>query len=122
MTVGYEVGSKVGSRYAGSFLTGYSTTCGAGTVTCRLTHAYPDGAAPYFTVLAPAHRGAELRQWAEVKAAAAEAVLAAGGTITHHHAVGRDHVPWIAAETGEAGLADATVPLNEMADEMLARL
>jgi alkyldihydroxyacetonephosphate synthase len=71
-----------------------AATCGAGTVTCRLTHVYPDGAAPYFTVLAPARRGAELRQWAEVKAAAAEAVLAAGGTITHHHAVGRDHRPW----------------------------
>jgi alkyldihydroxyacetonephosphate synthase len=69
-------------------------TCGAGLVTCRLTHAYPDGAAPYFTVLAPARRGGELGQWAEVKAAAAEAVLAAGGTITHHHAVGRDHRPW----------------------------
>jgi alkyldihydroxyacetonephosphate synthase len=68
--------------------------CGAGTVTCRLTHAYTDGAAPYFTVLAPARRGAELGQWAEVKAAAAEAVLAAGGTITHHHAVGRDHRRW----------------------------
>jgi alkyldihydroxyacetonephosphate synthase len=68
--------------------------CGAGTVTCRLTHAYTDGAAPYFTILAPARRGAELDQWAEVKAAAAEAVLAAGGTITHHHAVGRDHRPW----------------------------
>jgi alkyldihydroxyacetonephosphate synthase len=68
--------------------------CGGGTVTCRLTHAYRDGAAPYFTVLAPARRGSELAQWAEVKAAAAEAVLAHGGTITHHHAVGRDHRPW----------------------------
>ncbi|HEX9343957.1 MAG TPA: FAD-linked oxidase C-terminal domain-containing protein, partial [Actinomycetota bacterium] len=68
--------------------------CGGGTVTCRLTHAYPDGAAPYFTVLAPARRGSELAQWAEIKAAAAEAVLASGGTITHHHAVGRDHRPW----------------------------
>jgi alkyldihydroxyacetonephosphate synthase len=68
--------------------------CGAGRVACRLTHAYPDGAAPYFTVLAPARRGSELEQWAEVKAAASEAVLAAGGTITHHHAVGRDHRPW----------------------------
>jgi alkyldihydroxyacetonephosphate synthase len=67
---------------------------GAGTVSCRFTHAYPDGAAPYFTLLAPARRGAELEQWAEVKAAASEAVLAAGGTITHHHAVGRDHRPW----------------------------
>jgi alkyldihydroxyacetonephosphate synthase len=68
--------------------------CGAGRVTCRLTHAYPDGAAPYFTVLAPARRGSELEQWDAVKAAASEAIAAAGGTITHHHAVGRDHRPW----------------------------
>jgi alkyldihydroxyacetonephosphate synthase len=80
--------------------------CGAGTVTCRLTHAYPDGAAPYFTVLAPARRGRELSQWAEVKAAAAEAVLAAGGTITHHHAVGRVHRPWYERQRPEPfGLA-----------------
>jgi alkyldihydroxyacetonephosphate synthase len=63
-------------------------------VTCRLTHLYSDGGAPYFTVLAPARRGAELEQWAAVKAAASEAILASGGTITHHHAVGRDHRPW----------------------------
>jgi alkyldihydroxyacetonephosphate synthase len=68
--------------------------CGAGTLTCRLTHVYPDGAAPYFTLLAPVLRGSELEQWGEVKEAASEAVLAAGGTITHHHAVGRDHRPW----------------------------
>jgi len=68
--------------------------CAAGSVSCRLTHAYPDGAAPYFTVLAPARRGSELEQWGEVKAAASEAILAAGGTITHHHAVGRAHRPW----------------------------
>jgi alkyldihydroxyacetonephosphate synthase len=67
---------------------------GDGIVTCRLTHVYPDGAAPYFTVLAPARRGDELAQWDEVKAAASEIVLASGGTITHHHAVGRDHRPW----------------------------
>jgi alkyldihydroxyacetonephosphate synthase len=68
--------------------------CGAGTVTCRFTHVYPDGPAAYFTILAPARRGAELEQWAEVKAAASEAVIAGGGTITHHHAIGRDHRPW----------------------------
>jgi alkyldihydroxyacetonephosphate synthase len=68
--------------------------CGGGTVTCRLTHVYPDGCAPYFTVLAPARRGSEVAQWDEVKAAASEALAAAGGTITHHHAVGRDHRPW----------------------------
>jgi alkyldihydroxyacetonephosphate synthase len=63
-------------------------------VTCRFTHAYPDGPAPYYTVLAPARRGDELAQWHEMKAAASDAILAAGGTITHHHAVGRDHRPW----------------------------
>ena len=68
--------------------------CGGGTVTCRFTHVYPDGPAPYFTILAPANRGAELEQWDAVKGAASDAVIAAGGTITHHHAVGRDHRPW----------------------------
>jgi alkyldihydroxyacetonephosphate synthase len=67
---------------------------GEGIVTCRITHAYPDGAAPYFTVVAPARRGEEEQQWAEIKRAAAGAVLAGGGTITHHHAVGREHRPW----------------------------
>jgi alkyldihydroxyacetonephosphate synthase len=74
---------------------------GAGSVTCRLTHAYPDGAAPYFTVLAPAERGSEIEQWAAIKAVAADAVLAAGGTITHHHAVGRDHRRWYDAQRPE---------------------
>ena len=60
----------------------------------RFTHVYPDGPAPYYTILAPARRGSELEQWDEIKAAASEAVIAAGGTITHHHAVGRDHRPW----------------------------
>ena len=67
---------------------------GSPRVSCRLTHVYPDGAAPYFTVLAPARRGSELRQWDEIKAVASETIEAAGGTITHHHAVGRDHRPW----------------------------
>ncbi len=67
--------------------------CGEGRVSCRLTHAYPDGAAPYFTVLAPARRGSEVEQWDAVKAAVTETLIAAGGTVTHHHAVGRDHRP-----------------------------
>ena len=68
--------------------------CGEGIVTCRFTHVYPDGPAPYFTMMAPARRGEELEQWEEVKRAASDAVIDAGGTITHHHAVGRDHRPW----------------------------
>ncbi len=67
---------------------------GSPRLSCRFTHVYPDGPAPYFTVLAPAVRGGEVEQWDEIKAAAAEAVIEGGGTITHHHAVGRDHRPW----------------------------
>jgi alkyldihydroxyacetonephosphate synthase len=67
---------------------------GAPRVSCRFTHVYPDGPAPYFTVLAPAERGGEVEQWDEIKVAASEAVIEGGGTITHHHAVGRDHRPW----------------------------
>jgi len=68
--------------------------CGAGSVACRFTHVYPDGPAPYYTVLAPGTPGSELAQWEEIKRAASETLLAHGGTITHHHAVGRDHRPW----------------------------
>jgi alkyldihydroxyacetonephosphate synthase len=71
-----------------------SAVCGSSLVTCRLTHVYPDGAAPYFTVLSPSKPGSQLGQWDEIKAAASEAILAGGGTITHHHAVGRDHRPF----------------------------
>jgi alkyldihydroxyacetonephosphate synthase len=67
---------------------------GAPRISCRFTHVYPDGPAPYFTVIAPAVRGGEVEQWDEVKAAVSEALIAGGGTITHHHAVGRDHRPW----------------------------
>jgi alkyldihydroxyacetonephosphate synthase len=65
-----------------------------GVITCRFTHVYPDGPAPYFTVIAPGRRGAQLEQWATIKAAASEALRRHGATITHHHAVGRDHRPW----------------------------
>jgi alkyldihydroxyacetonephosphate synthase len=67
---------------------------GAPKLSCRFTHAYPDGPAPYYTILAPARRGSEVSQWDEIKAAVSDAVTGAGGTITHHHAVGRDHRPW----------------------------
>ena len=72
--------------------------CGRGVVSCRFAYLYPDGPAPYYTVLAQARPGAELEQWAEIKTAASEALIAAGGTITHHHAVGRYHRPWYDTE------------------------
>lgn len=71
------------------------STCGQeGSVFCRFTHIYPDGPAPYFTVLAPARRGEEVEQWSAIKAAVSDVLIEEGATITHHHAVGRDHRPW----------------------------
>lgn len=72
-----------------------------GLVTCRLTHVYPDGAAPYFTVIAPGRRGGRLEQWAHVKSAVMDAIGRGGGTVTHHHSVGRDHRPGYDAERPE---------------------
>ena len=65
-----------------------------GQVTCRFTHVYPDGPAPYFSFHALGRHGNLLAQWRAIKSAASDALIRAGGTITHHHAVGRDHRPW----------------------------
>jgi alkyldihydroxyacetonephosphate synthase len=73
-------------------------------VYCHLSHAYPDGASLYYTFLAKARRGEEIEQWRAAKQAACEAIVAAEGTITHHHAIGRDHAPYMPAEVGEIGL------------------
>ena len=67
--------------------------CGGGLLSCRFTHVYPDGPAPYYTFAGMGSQGGEEQQWAELKEAASEAVVGAGGTITHHHAVGRMHRP-----------------------------
>jgi alkyldihydroxyacetonephosphate synthase len=75
-----------------------------GLVFCHLSHAYPDGASLYFTFISRSRHGAELEQWRAVKRAASEAIVASGGTITHHHAVGRDHAPYMEAEVGKTGL------------------
>jgi alkyldihydroxyacetonephosphate synthase len=71
-----------------------SGTGQAAIVTCRFTHVYPDGPAPYFTVYAAGRRGGEVEIWDELKRRVSDGLTAHGGTITHHHAVGRDHLPW----------------------------
>lgn len=68
-------------------------TGSAGLINCRLTHSYPDGTAPYFTVIAAARRGSEVEMWDEIKAAAMATLTRHRATVTHHHAVGRDHRP-----------------------------
>jgi alkyldihydroxyacetonephosphate synthase len=75
-----------------------------GLVFCHLSHAYADGASLNFTFISRARQGDEVEQWRAVKRDACEAIVAAGGTITHHHAVGRDHAPYMEAEIGPLGL------------------
>ena len=67
---------------------------GKGLVSCRFSHVYPDGPAPYYTVIAASRPGDQLAQWRDVKQVVSDAIIEGGGTITHHHAVGRDHRPW----------------------------
>jgi alkyldihydroxyacetonephosphate synthase len=71
---------------------------------CHVSHLYPTGASLYFTVFARQDRDDPAGQWRALKAAATDAIVAAGGTLTHHHAVGRDHAPWLPAEHGPLGV------------------
>ena len=68
--------------------------CGGGSLNCRFTHVYPDGPAPYYTYAGAYRSGEYAGQQAAIKKAASDAIIEAGGTITHHHAVGRLHRPW----------------------------
>jgi len=72
-------------------------------VLCHISHVYPTGASLYFTIVA-GQRGDALEQWGKAKVAACEAISNNGGTISHHHAVGADHRPWMAAEIGDLGV------------------
>jgi alkyldihydroxyacetonephosphate synthase len=80
--------------------------CGTpGLVMCHVSHLYETGASLYFTFIASQKQGEELAQWQAAKAAASAAIADGGGTITHHHAVGRDHAPWMEREVGHEGVA-----------------
>ncbi|MEA2335839.1 MAG: alkyldihydroxyacetonephosphate synthase [Solirubrobacteraceae bacterium] len=80
--------------------------CGTpGLVMCHVSHLYETGASLYFTFVARQREGEEIAQWRSVKQAASLAIVQGGGTITHHHAVGRDHAQWMRAEVGDTGTA-----------------
>jgi alkyldihydroxyacetonephosphate synthase len=82
------------------------SACGTpGLVMCHVSHLYETGASLYFTFLAARRPDDEIGQWRTVKEAASGAIVRGGGTITHHHAVGRDHAPWMEQEVGSTGLA-----------------
>jgi alkyldihydroxyacetonephosphate synthase len=99
--------SRLGELHAtvgGAIRAAFEAQRTPGLVFCHLSHAYADGASLYFTFISRARRGAEIEQWAAVKRAACEAIVTSGGTITHHHAIGRDHAPYMEAEVGATGL------------------
>jgi alkyldihydroxyacetonephosphate synthase len=73
-------------------------------VLCHISHVYPTGASLYFTVVA-GQRGNPIEQWRTAKTAASDAMMRTGATITHHHAVGADHRPWMRDEVGDLGVA-----------------
>ena len=75
--------------------------CGGGSLNCRFTHVYPDGPAPYYTYAGTYRSGDYAGQQAAIKQAASDAIIESGGTITHHHAVGRLHRPWYDRERPE---------------------
>jgi alkyldihydroxyacetonephosphate synthase len=106
-----ELHEAVGAAIAGSL----SSQGTPGLVWCHLSHAYADGASLYFTFISRRRAGAELGQWREVKRAACGAIVACGATITHHHAVGHDHAPYMAAEVGETGV-DVLRAIKEQLD------
>jgi alkyldihydroxyacetonephosphate synthase len=83
-----------------------AAACGLGLVQlCHLSHAYPDGASLYFTIVWPLRRDRELSDWRELKRAATSALLSAGGTLSHHHGVGTMHAPFLGLEIGAPGIA-----------------
>jgi alkyldihydroxyacetonephosphate synthase len=71
----------------------------------HLSHSYPDGACVYFIVIYPVRSGDAWSQWREIKRAITDAIVDAGGTVSHHHGVGTDHAPWLAREKGDLGIA-----------------
>jgi len=85
-----------------------------GIVMCHLSHAYPDGASLYFTVIASPGRAGGPAGWRAVKTTAAEAIRSGGGTLSHHHATGRDHAPWLEDEVGRLGLATLRAVKEEL--------
>ncbi len=97
--VTWERWPQLDSSVRGAIQDALDRVCGGGTVTCRFTHVYTDGPAPYFTFVGFGRPGAELEMYHDIKRAASDAIIAAGGTITHHHAVGRLHKPWYRQES-----------------------
>jgi len=86
-----------------------------GVIMCHLSHAYRDGASLYFTVISSPGAQGGAASWPAVKQAACRAIQENGGTLSHHHATGRDHAPYVAAEIGDLGV-EALLGIKERFD------
>jgi alkyldihydroxyacetonephosphate synthase len=94
----------VHASVGGALRSALASAEGTPIVMCHISHVYETGGSLYFTFAAAAERGHELEQWHRAKSAASQAIVAAGATITHHHAVGTDHAPYLRAEIGDLGV------------------
>jgi len=95
----------------GSALSAYGTPA---LVMCHVSHLYESGASLYFTFLALQRAYDAIGQWQAVKDAASRAIMAGGGTITHHHGIGRDHARWLGPEVGCTGKAALQAVKSEL--------
>jgi alkyldihydroxyacetonephosphate synthase len=77
----------------------------SGLAFAHVSHAYRDGASIYLTFITPQVKGKEAEQWLRIKKAATDCIMRNGGTLSHHHGIGKDHTPWIRQELGVNGLA-----------------
>ncbi|HEY9856731.1 MAG TPA: FAD-binding oxidoreductase [Stenomitos sp.] len=84
-------------------------------VMCHVSHAYHDGASLYFTFAGRQLPGRELEQWADAKRVATDCLVRNGGALSHHHAIGLDHAPWMREYVGSIGI-DALAALKDAFD------
>jgi len=75
-----------------------------GFVQTHVSHVYRDGASLYYTFVAKESKGKEIEQWTAIKKAATDAIMDNGGTLSHHHGIGKDHAAWIDQEHGKKGV------------------
>lgn len=97
--------TEVRGALSGAMQASAPTKGARGLVFAHISHSYSDGASLYFTYIFPRDLDNEIVQWRAIKTAASDAIVRTGGTISHHHGVGEDHTPWLAAEKGTQGMS-----------------
>lgn len=98
--------AQVKTAVSESLRAGFAEHDAKSLVMCHVSHVYPTGAALYFTIIGnlPGSGAEVLARWEAIKSLVNDAILTSGGTISHHHGIGRDHAPWLAKEIGDGGM------------------